>query len=239
VRWKRVGIIALGSVAACGLSATGELSVDGGSADAGLRGPTFDGNGMTTPDSGSPMKDATAHEDAKKDTGTKGKDSASDTSPHADGTAPNEASAGHDGASTDAAEESGSSKDSGKDAEDAHGAVDAAPDAKSLDAGKDAGPPDAAKDTGSGVDAVAPPTSCGFPSYSYSCGSKTCGCNQLCDDGSACGACSPHFGSCALDLHSCDTDFSSATSCGGCGNVCCLGFGTCSLSGGTYSCDPC
>jgi hypothetical protein len=230
--WRHLGIIALGSVAACGLDAAGdELS----GADTGLVGPTLDAGGMAGGhDARSDAKhpgDATTKKDGSPDAGDARGDASSDVSPHADVMAAKDGGTTHDGGSEDASHDSGSTADGGN---------EASTDAGRPDAGNDAGPPDGGRDAGTGVDASLPPSHCGgLFSNSYSCGSSTCGCNQLCDDGTTCGACLPHFGTCPLDGNSCDSDFSSATACGGCGNICCFGLGTCSLSGGAYSCEPC
>jgi hypothetical protein len=209
--WRYLGIVTLGLVPACGLPATGELpsGLDAGQLGGDSTTPKLDATG------GSHMKpDATADAGGKKHDGGGG--TKHDGSPQGDAPSPpdgsTQADAGDSGSAVDAGD-AGSTGDAGEDA----GTGDAGHDAGAHDAGVDAMTAPDAGSGDAGVDASAPPGGC---FYDYSCGSAKCGCNQLCDDGTTCGACLPHFGTCGLDAHDCDTDFSSTLSCGGCGNIC-------------------
>jgi len=227
--WRHVAVGASALIVGCGLDTTGDVptgldaTMPQGASDSGTI-------VQAKPDARHGGKGgADATRDARlshPETGTR-----ADAGGESDAKASSDAVGAHDSAVGDARHDTAAVDAAHHDAASHH---DAAADA----GGHDAGHHDAAR-ADAGVDASPPPSSCGFPSYSYGCGSASCGCNQTCDDGVKCGACLPHFGTCALDLHDCDTDFSSATSCGGCGNFCCVGLGTCSESGGVYSCDPC
>jgi hypothetical protein len=233
VSWRYGALLTLGALTACGLNAAGELATD---LDAGSQAPTDDGGNGTGAghDARSDAKhpgDATVPHDAKAD----GKGGSNVDAPLSiDGATPSDAPTMHDGEPTDAPHDSTGPKDGNPG--DASSADASSHDGEAPDAsGHDAAATDAGHDASeeAGVDASGPPGGCFL---NYSCGSSKCSCNQLCDDGTTCGACLPHYGSC---LGTCDSDFSSILSCGGCGNVClCLNplAVKCNLSGGTYTC---
>lgn len=211
-------MVAVGATAACGLNAAGQLSVDASGGPPAKRGGDS-GSLSTSP--GDASRDATTVQEASAavDAGAPPADAASDTSVDAEGLADSS------GTSDASVAETGPA--------DAHHA-DAA--------GADAGHPDAASShdaasADAGVDSSPPPGGC---ILAYSCGSSRCGCNQRCDEGTTCGACMPHFGTCTLSVEACDTDFSSPFNCGGCGNSCyisCPSFTpSCNLVGGAYTC---
>ncbi len=226
---KHLGVVAVcvaGSVAVgCGLDATGDIAtgVDAGlpQADTGVTVDAHEGHKPGHGKDASPVVDATVGSDGGL-ISEAGPDSSHDAKPHADVASPHDAS----------------KEDSTVHPPDAGEHHDAGHDAGKHDAGHDSGH-DSGHDAGVSMDAgvvvTQPPSNCGF--LGYSCGSHTCSCNQVCDDDTTCGACLPHFGYC---LTSCDTDFSSPGSCGGCTNNCYISCRSlspsCNLSGGTYTC---